>query len=72
MQGKGRLEEKIAIITGAGNQAFCAGGDLKNAEGIVSTDPDEIMAHNRGERPGYLGPSRWTNIYKPVIAAVNG
>ena len=32
----------------------------------------EIAAHNRGERPGILGPSRWTDIYKPIIAAVNG
>src|SRR5690606_23034617 len=28
--------------------------------------------HDRGERSGILGPSRWTDIYKPVIAAVNG
>jgi enoyl-CoA hydratase len=34
--------------------------------------PEEIAAHNRGERPGILGPSRWTDIYKPIIAAVNG
>ncbi len=33
---------------------------------------DEIELHNRGEAPGILGPSRWTNIYKPIIAAING
>lgn len=32
----------------------------------------EQAAHARGERPGILGPSRWTDIYKPTIAAVNG
>ncbi|MGM0452375.1 MAG: enoyl-CoA hydratase/isomerase family protein [Thermodesulfobacteriota bacterium] len=63
---------KVAVITGAGDKAFCAGGDLKAADGIVSTDPEEIRAHSNGERPGYLGPSRWTDIYKPIIAAVNG
>ncbi len=63
---------KAAIITGVGQQAFCAGGDLKNASGIVSVDPEEIKAHSRGERPGFLGPSRWTDVYKPIIAAVNG
>ncbi len=63
---------KVAIITGTGDKAFCAGGDLKAADGIVSTDPEEIRAHSNGERPGYLGPSRWTDIYKPIIAAVNG
>jgi enoyl-CoA hydratase len=61
----------VAIITGTGDKAFCAGGDLK-AEGLVPFDQEEIAAHDRGERPGILGPSRWTDIYKPVIAAVNG
>jgi len=61
---------KVAILTGSGDKAFCAGGDLKDPP--VSADPSEIAAHNRGERPGYLGPSRWTDIYKPIIAAVNG
>ncbi len=65
-------EAKVAIITGAGDKAFSAGGDLKNAEGLVPFEPEELAAHNRGERPGVLGPSRWTDIYKPIIAAVNG
>ena len=26
----------------------------------------------RGERPGMLGPTRWTDLTKPTIAAVNG
>ncbi len=63
---------KVAIITGAGDKAFCSGGDLKQGAGIVSSDPEDVAAHCRGERPGYLGPSRWTDIYKPIIAAVNG
>ena len=65
-------EAKVAIITGTGKKAFCAGGDLKSEEGLVPMSPTEIAAHNRGERPGILGPSRWTDIYKPIIAAVNG
>lgn len=65
-------EAKVAIITGAGDKAFCAGGDLTAANGLVPTTPAEIEAHNRGERSGILGPSRWTDIYKPIIAAVNG
>jgi len=69
---------KVAVITGAGDKAFCAGGDLKSSmnpgpEGpLVPADPEEIARHNRGEAPGVLGPSRWTDIYKPIIAAVNG
>lgn len=62
----------VAIITGAGDKAFCAGGDLQAGLDLVPSTPDEIAAHDRGERPGILGPSRWTDIYKPVIAAVNG
>jgi len=63
---------KVAIITGAGDKAFCAGGDIKAGERLIPITPSEIAAHNRGERPGILGPSRWTDIYKPIIAAVNG
>ncbi len=65
----------VAILTGAGEDAFCAGGDLKAAyEGnvVVPLTPDERAAHARGERPGMLGPTRWTDLYKPTIAAVNG
>jgi len=61
---------KVAIITGSGEKAFCAGGDLKDPP--VKAEPAELAAHDRGERPGYLGPSRWTDIYKPIIAAING
>ena len=77
---------KVAVLTGAGDSAFCAGGDLKSAfDGGEPTDhpdpdkailcpvePADVARHNRGESPGILGPSRWTDIYKPIIAAVNG
>jgi enoyl-CoA hydratase len=65
-------EAKVAIITGTGDKAFCTGGDLMAGTDLVANTPAEIAAHNRGERPGILGPSRWTDIYKPIIAAVNG
>src|SRR5262249_7278473 len=50
------------------------GGTREGACGGVWAHPApaEIAAHDRGERPGVLGPSRWTDIYKPTIAAVNG
>lgn len=63
----------VAIITGTGDKSFCSGGDLTTEPGDnLPGTPAEIAAHDRGERPGVLGPSRWTDIYKPVIAAVNG
>jgi enoyl-CoA hydratase len=64
----------VAVLTGAGDRAFCAGGDLKAAFAgeLVDADPAELAAHDRGERPGVLGPSRWTDVYKPTIAAING
>lgn len=63
---------KVAIITGAGDKAFSSGADLNAGQSLVPSTPEEIEAHNRGERPGILGPSRWTDIYKPILAAVNG
>lgn len=55
----------VGILTGSGDAAFCAGGDLKAAiagELDVDASPSD----------GVLGPSRWTDVYKPTIAAVNG
>jgi enoyl-CoA hydratase len=75
-------EQLVAVLTGAGREAFCSGADLKAAmaaydpesgeEPLIEWSPAEIDAHNRGERDGIIGPSRWTDIYKPIIAAVNG
>ena len=79
-------DARVAVITGAGDSAFCAGGDLKSdfanakptshhdpdAAILCPTEPADIARHNRGEAPGILGPSRWTDIYKPIVAAVNG
>ena len=75
-------EQLVAVLTGAGPDAFCAGADLKAAlagfdpssdeEPLIHWTPEEVEAHNRGERDGIIGPSRWTDIYKPIIAAVNG
>jgi enoyl-CoA hydratase len=75
-------EQLVAVLTGSGTDAFCAGADLVAAIAALDPDsgeeplmrwtPEEVEAHNRGERDGIIGPSRWTDIYKPIIAAVNG
>jgi enoyl-CoA hydratase/carnithine racemase len=56
-------DQWVAIITGAGDQAFCAGNDLKyQASGKKVTLP----------QTGFAGlTARFDNV-KPIIAAVNG
>ena len=61
-----------AIITGVGPKAFSSGGDLKAGDELLPNNVEEIQAHNEGCRPGILGPSRVTDIYKPILAAING
>ena len=57
---------RVAIITGAGDKAFCAGADLKSWIGrkqplsdMWLTQKDQLL--NRG-----------LEVWKPVIAAING
>lgn len=55
----------VVVVTGAGDQAFCAGADLKS----MPRELRELEA--RGEK---LPPTIFKdiNISKPVIAAING
>jgi enoyl-CoA hydratase/carnithine racemase len=57
----------VAIVTGAGDKAFSAGNDLR------------YTAENRGQvtegfrnKGGFAGITARFDIYKPIIAAVNG
>ncbi|MCL4768245.1 MAG: enoyl-CoA hydratase/isomerase family protein [Hyphomicrobiaceae bacterium] len=56
-------ELRVAILTGAGERAFCAGSDLKAR-----------AAANRDELPptGFGGLTRRFDLFKPVVCAVNG
>jgi enoyl-CoA hydratase/carnithine racemase len=56
----------IAIVTGAGDRAFCAGNDLKY---IAATPPAERRPFPRS---GFAGLTGRFDLDKPVIAAVNG
>ncbi len=64
----------VAIITGAGDKAFCSGADLKNLHtlgpGLNPTRQEMRRFITNG--PGYMGYTRQTDIYKPIIAALNG
>jgi enoyl-CoA hydratase/carnithine racemase len=56
-------EAGIAIVTGAGDRAFCAGNDLKfQASGARVSVPSS----------GFGGLTSRFDLHKPVIAAVNG
>ena len=56
----------VAIITGAGTTAFCAGGDI-GVMAEAKTEEDYQMPPS-----GYGGMTNRTSCFKPVIAAVNG
>jgi enoyl-CoA hydratase len=54
---------RIAILTGAGEKAFCAGGDLKEMRELALTTPPRDMFPVPGDN---------IELTKPTIAAVNG
>ncbi len=55
---------QVAILTGAGTRAFCTGMDIKSA----------LPAIADGDSMGYEDPAKrpFQNIFKPIIAAING
>lgn len=62
----------VAIITGAGVKAFCAGADLKGL-GQYYSSMTPIQRKTKADRePGLGGITRNLEIWKPIIAAING
>ncbi len=63
----------VAVLTGSG-LAFSAGADLSALEtlGPGPDAPASAMRQFVTHGPGYLGYTRQTDIYKPILAAVNG
>ncbi|HYB90799.1 MAG TPA: enoyl-CoA hydratase-related protein [Candidatus Binataceae bacterium] len=55
----------VAIVTGAGEKAFSAGNDLR----FTAEHRGEAMPRNKG---GFAGITARFDIFKPIIAAVNG
>lgn len=63
----------VAILTGVGD-TFCAGADLKSYVTQAKSFP---WSKNKLRRfiyngPGYMGYTRQTDIFKPIIGAING
>ncbi|MCO5315713.1 MAG: enoyl-CoA hydratase-related protein [Solirubrobacterales bacterium] len=72
-------EAAVMVITGAGQNAFCAGADLKSVAAMFTEGSAEEPLFDPADPDGdpipvegNIGPTRWTSVHKPMIAAVNG
>lgn len=63
---------RVAVLTGAGDQAFCAGADLKEVGAWYASMTPEERRHRAETEPGLGGITRNLDPGKPIIAAVNG
>jgi enoyl-CoA hydratase len=54
------------VITGAGDQAFCAGADLKERRGVPADESRPYIAAISG------AIEAWARLRRPTIAAMNG
>ena len=59
----------VAIVTGAGDKAFSAGNDLRWTAEHRGEPVSEVLKQAKG---GFAGITSRYDIYKPIIAAVNG
>jgi enoyl-CoA hydratase/carnithine racemase len=67
----------VAVVTGAGERAFCAGADLKELAGRIEKGEHMTGQFSSGARvhrmeEGFKPSPGMNDVWKPVIAAVNG
>ena len=62
----------VLVITGAGETTFCAGWDLQEASELDELGDYEAFRRHIYNDPGPCGYTRRVDVFKPVIAAVNG
>jgi enoyl-CoA hydratase len=62
----------VLVITGAGDTSFCAGWDLADAAELSEPPDYDAFRVSIYNSPGECGYTRKADIFKPVIAAVNG
>ncbi len=62
----------VAILTGAGDETFCAGWDLNDAAALNDMGTFDQFRVDVYNSEGYCGYTRKADIFKPIIAAVNG
>ncbi len=63
---------RVAILTGAGDKAFCSGADLKKLIPHIRNASEEDNRQRAFQGPGWGGISGGYEIYTPIIAAING
>ena len=62
----------VLVITGAGETTFCAGWDLADAASLTEMPDYEYFKRSVWNSPGECGYTRRVDVFKPIIAAVNG
>jgi enoyl-CoA hydratase len=62
----------VLVITGAGETTFCAGWDLQDASELAELGDFDRYRRDLYNLPGACGYTRKVDIFKPIIAAVNG
>lgn len=65
-------EARVAVVTGAGEEAFCAGADLKTYTMNFAGRPGHEFRRRYTDGPGFGGITRGLEVLKPTLAAVNG
>jgi enoyl-CoA hydratase/carnithine racemase len=65
-------EARVAVITGVGDKAFCAGADLKTYTMAFATAPAPVFRERFTDGYGLGGITRGLAVNKPVVAAING
>ena len=65
-------DARVAVVTGAGERAFCAGADLKTYTMDYATTPVPEFRRRFTNGPGFGGITRNLPVFKPIVAAVNG
>lgn len=63
---------RVAVVTGAGDKAFCAGADLKSYTMAYAQTPEAEFRDKYTNGPGFGGITRGMEIDKPILAAING
>src|SRR3954467_4062797 len=62
----------VLVITGAGETTFSAGWDLQEASELDEVGDWEEFRRSIYNLPGPCGYTRRVDVFKPIIAAVNG